>query len=141
VRPEKLCQGSVRLWEHIQSYNCYTQKYCCHLALKNLCLSKSLLCKHTSPHVSTLLAHLGDITLFRPRSLHSSHFPLYCLYHPHLRLQVTRVNKGKTTRIEISRPLELQEFEAPRIYRQSAHEGDEVVSPTHQLPLPHRRHP
>jgi hypothetical protein len=34
------------------------------------------------------------------------------------------------------RPLELQEFVAPRVSRQSAHEGGKVVSPTHRPPLP-----
>ena len=33
-------------------------------------------------------------------------------------------------------PLGLQEFEAPRISRQSAHEGGKVVNPTHRPPLP-----
>jgi hypothetical protein len=33
------------------------------------------------------------------------------------------------------RPLGLQEVEAPRISRQSAHEGGKVVSPMHRLPL------
>ena len=32
-------------------------------------------------------------------------------------------------------PLGLQEVEAPRISRQSAHEGDNVASRTHQPPL------
>ena len=33
-------------------------------------------------------------------------------------------------------PSELQEAEAPRIYRPSAHEGAEVVSPSYRPPLP-----
>ena len=36
----------------------------------------------------------------------------------------------------LDRLLGLQEFEAPRISRQSAHEGDKVVSLTHRSPLP-----
>ena len=45
--------------------------------------------------------------------------------------------KGKSYLITgLDRPLRLQEFEAPRIYKQSAHEGGKVVSPTHRPPLP-----
>jgi hypothetical protein len=36
----------------------------------------------------------------------------------------------------LNRPLGLQRVEAPGISRQSAHEGDKVVSPTHRPPLP-----
>jgi len=132
---------SVRLWKHIRSYNRFVQKYCYYLSLNNLCISKSLHFKHTSLHVSSLYANLGDRTLFRPQSLPSPLFPLYCPYPP-LRLHTTRVIKSKTNRIEVSRgPLSLQEFEAPRIYIQSAHGGDEVVSPTHWSPLLPRRKP
>ena len=35
----------------------------------------------------------------------------------------------------MERPLELQEFVAPRVSRQSAHEGGKVVSPKHRPPL------
>jgi hypothetical protein len=35
----------------------------------------------------------------------------------------------------LDRPLGLQEVEAPRISRQSAHEGGKAVSPTHRPPL------
>jgi hypothetical protein len=35
----------------------------------------------------------------------------------------------------MDRPLGFQEVEAPRISRQSAHEGGKVVSPTHSTPL------
>jgi len=41
----------------------------------------------------------------------------------------------------VDRPLVLQEFEDPRISRQSAHEGDKVISLTHRPPLPPRRYP
>jgi hypothetical protein len=41
----------------------------------------------------------------------------------------------------LHRPLGLQEVEAPRISRQSAHEGGKVISPMHQPPLPSRRYP
>ena len=36
----------------------------------------------------------------------------------------------------LDRPLGVQQVEAPRIFRQSAHEGGKVVNPTHQAPLP-----
>ena len=39
----------------------------------------------------------------------------------------------------LDRPRGLQEVEAPRISKQSAHEGDKVVSPTHLPPLPQER--
>ena len=38
-------------------------------------------------------------------------------------------------------PLGLPEVEAPRISRQSAHEGGKVVSTTHRPHLPPRRYP
>jgi hypothetical protein len=38
----------------------------------------------------------------------------------------------------LDRSLGFQEFLAPRICRQSAHEGGKVVSPTHRPPLPPR---
>jgi len=41
----------------------------------------------------------------------------------------------------LDRSLGLQEFEAPRISRQSAHEGGGAVSLTHRTPLPPRRYP
>ena len=41
----------------------------------------------------------------------------------------------------LERPLGLQEVEASRISRQSAHEGDKVVSLTHRPPLTPRRYP
>jgi hypothetical protein len=36
----------------------------------------------------------------------------------------------------LERPQGLQEVQAPKIFRQSAHEGDKVVSRTHRPPLP-----
>jgi hypothetical protein len=39
----------------------------------------------------------------------------------------------------LDRPLGSQEVEAPRFFRQSAHEGGKVVSPTHRPPLPPRK--
>jgi hypothetical protein len=36
----------------------------------------------------------------------------------------------------LDRPLGFQKVEAPRIFRQSAHEDGKVVSPTHRPPLP-----
>jgi hypothetical protein len=45
-------------------------------------------------------------------------------------------DKGKVAPYtDLDRPLGFQEFEAPRISRQSAHEGGKVVSPTHRPPL------
>ena len=41
----------------------------------------------------------------------------------------------------LDRRLGLQEIEAPRISRQSAHEGAKVVGLTHRPPLPARRYP
>jgi len=41
----------------------------------------------------------------------------------------------------LDRPLGLQKVEAPRISRQSTHEGGEAVSLTHQPPLPPGRYP
>ena len=38
-------------------------------------------------------------------------------------------------------PRGLQKFEAARIFRQSAHEGGNVVSPTHRPPQPRRKIP
>jgi hypothetical protein len=40
----------------------------------------------------------------------------------------------------LDRPLGQQEVEPPKIYRQSAHEGGKVVSPTHRPPLPARKY-
>jgi hypothetical protein len=40
----------------------------------------------------------------------------------------------------LDRPLGFQEVEAPRISRQSAHEGGKVFSPTHRPPLPPRKY-
>jgi hypothetical protein len=41
----------------------------------------------------------------------------------------------------MDRPLVLQEFEAPRISRQLAHEGGKVISLTHRPSLSPRRYP
>jgi hypothetical protein len=41
----------------------------------------------------------------------------------------------------LERPLGLQEFEAPRISRQSAYDGGKVTSPTHRPPLHPSRYP
>jgi hypothetical protein len=40
----------------------------------------------------------------------------------------------------LHKPWGFQEVEAPRISRQSAHEGDKVVWPKHQSSLPHRKY-
>ena len=49
---------------------------------------------------------------------------------------------GKNNPItDLDRPLQLQEFAASRISRQSAHEGEKVFSSAHGLPLPPRRYP
>jgi len=42
----------------------------------------------------------------------------------------------KMGNIGLDRPLGLQEVEAPKISRQSAHKGGKAVSHTHWLPLP-----
>ena len=41
----------------------------------------------------------------------------------------------------MDKPLGSQEVEASRMYKQSAHEGGKVVSPTHRPPLPIRKYP
>jgi hypothetical protein len=41
----------------------------------------------------------------------------------------------------LNRNLGLQKVEAPRLSRQSSHEGGKVVSPKHRSPLPSRTHP
>ena len=59
-------------------------------------------------------------------------------------VQCVKVHAKSCTRIfsqqsypytALDRPLGLQEVQAPRISTQSAHEGDKVVSPTHQPQL------
>jgi hypothetical protein len=53
--------------------------------------------------------------------------------------QTTALGKNSSNPITVlDRPWSLQETEAPRISRQSAHEGGKVVSSTHQPPLPPR---
>jgi hypothetical protein len=49
----------------------------------------------------------------------------------------------KAVKVKLSHdsPLGLLEVEAPRISRQSAHEGAKVVTPVHQVPLLPRRYP
>jgi hypothetical protein len=42
---------------------------------------------------------------------------------------IIRLNESKQC---LDRPIGFQEVEAPRISRQSAHEGGKVVSPTHR---------
>jgi hypothetical protein len=44
--------------------------------------------------------------------------------------------KWRNLYIRRDRPLWLQDFEAPRISRQSVHEGGNVVTPKHRRPLP-----
>ena len=34
----------------------------------------------------------------------------------------------------LDRPLDMQDFQLPKISRQSAHEGDKVISPTYRPP-------
>jgi hypothetical protein len=50
-----------------------------------------------------------------------------------------RSKKVKQSHTGLGRPLGLQEVEAARFFRQSAHEGGKVVSPTHRPPLPPRK--
>ena len=40
---------------------------------------------------------------------------------------------------DLDRPRALQKVEAPRIFSQSAHEGDKIVSTTHRPPLPPKK--
>jgi len=47
----------------------------------------------------------------------------------------TRRKKYAYTYTDLDKHLACQDDEAPRIYRQSAHEGGKVVSPTHRPPL------
>jgi hypothetical protein len=57
-------------------------------------------------------------------------------------LNLTYCSKGLSNPYAgLDRPLGLQEIEARRISRQSAHEGGKVVNPTHRLPLPPREYP
>jgi hypothetical protein len=57
------------------------------------------------------------------------------------RSQTHDLDRAATDIVTLSlyRPLRLQEVEAPRISRQSAHEGGKFVRPTHRPPLPPRR--
>jgi hypothetical protein len=58
--------------------------------------------------------------------------------------QIVRDTIGDQTRsasTDLDRPLEFQEVEAPIILRQSAREGDKIVSPIHRPPLPTRTYP
>ena len=52
------------------------------------------------------------------------------------RLSGSNKVKVKLSLYRPSRPLELMEVEAPKIFRQSAHEGGKVVTPTRRPPLP-----
>jgi hypothetical protein len=60
----------------------------------------------------------------------------WCLYGIHSMRLVKHIPL-----IGLDRLLQLPEVVAPRISRQSAHEGEMVVSSAHGLPLPPRRHP
>jgi len=55
---------------------------------------------------------------------------------------ITRSYDSAKLKVNVSlyRPLRLQEIEVTRISRQSAHEGDNVVSRTHRPPLPPKRY-
>jgi hypothetical protein len=79
-----------------------------------------------------------------PPQVYSPHLPLH--KHPQsyvlplLRNEVPH-NPTKSYPITgLDRPLGLQEVEASRISRHSAHEGSKVVSPTHRPPLPQRKY-
>ena len=56
------------------------------------------------------------------------------IYIPFLSTGLRQVKRS------LYRPLGLQEVEAPRIFRQSAHKGGKVVSPTDRSPLLPRYH-
>ena len=49
---------------------------------------------------------------------------------------ILNLNKKKKVKLCHYRPSGLQEVEAPRISRQSAHEGSKAASPTHRPSLP-----
>jgi hypothetical protein len=61
---------------------------------------------------------------------HDSYVPCY-----------VRTQKVMQPNTGLNRPLRLHKFDAPRLSRQSAHEGGKVVSPTHWPPLPPKRYP
>ena len=63
-----------------------------------------------------------------------------CNFFPCTGLSENAVGKSHPCR-GLDRPLELHEVEAPKISKQSAHDGGKVVSPMHWLPLPRKRFP
>jgi hypothetical protein len=56
-------------------------------------------------------------------------------------LLILNVNRYNNPFTGLDRPVGLQEVEASRIFRQSAHEGGKVVSCTHRPPLPSGGYP
>jgi hypothetical protein len=68
------------------------------------------------------------------------YFSLYLVFKPTqlyyvLHFEGPILLQGSNRYTGLDSPLKLQEFEAPRIFRQSAHQGGKVVSPTHRSPL------
>jgi hypothetical protein len=60
-----------------------------------------------------------------------------CVTMGNTEFQSSTKGKGKALQLQAwIGPLVFQEVEAPRISRQSAHEGGKVISLTHQPPLP-----
>ena len=82
-------------------------------------------CTHTHTHTDT------HIRYQKSNTMSSAH----CKVWWHTKL------KSKAILLQAwTRPLELQEAEAPRISRYSAHEGGKIVSPMYWLPLLPRRY-
>ena len=57
-----------------------------------------------------------------------------------IKLKVKVKVKVKVTHYVPGEALRAQEFEVPRIFRQSSHEGGKVVSPTHWPPFTPRKY-
>jgi hypothetical protein len=82
--------------------------------------------------MSNLLTTLGERHI-RDSAMSSIKMCLFSpLYHPPF-ISNTADSDHYTS---LDRPFGFQEVEAPRISRQSAHERNKVVSPTHRPPLP-----
>ena len=61
---------------------------------------------------------------------------VYFLEPPQVYIRLHDITSQKMVKLSLYRSLGLQEVEAPKISRHSAHEGGKVVSPTQLLPLP-----
>jgi hypothetical protein len=78
--------------------------------------------------------------IFGHMTCHSSSSNFYesgddsCTFHINSKTETNAITR-------LGRPFGLQEVEAPKISRRSAHEGGKDVSPTHRQPLPPRHIP